>query len=816
MTGCLVRHWASLNLTCMEIHPVFNPLHAMRLIGVSILTLAFPASLSAVDFAHDVMPILKKRCGECHTGAKKKGGLVMNTRAQFLAGGEGGKVVVPGDAGKSLLIELINSKDKEEWMPPKGPRMPVAEVSILKKWINAGLPWEQDISLGKSGWEPPLKPRRVALPTTQNGREHPIDRLLDADLGKHKKATPAPISDAAFIRRASLDTIGLLPSPTELQAFAADSAGNKREKLIDKLLGDDIAYADHWLTTWNDLLRNDYTGTGFITGGRKQITTWLYAALRENKPYDQFVRELISPSNESAGFINGIKWRGEVNASQTRDIQFAQNVSQVFLGINMKCASCHDSFIDRWTLSEAYNLAAIFSDKPLELNRCDKPTGKMATPKWIFPEIGDVNPKAPKNERLKQLAVLMTHPDNGRFTRTVVNRIWHRLMGRGIVHPVDAMHTQPWNEDLLDYLAVRFADDGHDLRKFIRFVMTSQAYQSQTVILASEPGENYVYAGPIAKRMTAEQLIDSIWQITGRNPSTPIAKVDRAVRKQVPTTNPKPTKTFASVPVTAKWIWHKGSTGKKSQLSHRFRLNAKPGGAKLMATCDNAFTMKLNGKTVATSKDWQKPVYRDIAQFLVKGENVIEIDAEMFGGAAGFICQIVMVEGKKQRVITTDKTWQARPPRGKFAAARELHPHGAGPWGAVLNPKAGPTQPTLPGPPVRAALVKNDFLMRSLGRPHRDQVVTTRPSELTTLQAIDLSNGDILAGYLSAGARRLVNQGKSSDELAKWLYRFALSREPTIKEQAVLSQIAGDGRNAVAIEDLLWSVFMLPEFQMIR
>ena len=100
----------------------------------------------------------------------------------------------------------------------------------------------------------------------------------------------------------------------------------------------------------------------------------------------------------------------------------------------MKCASCHDSFIDRWTLSEAYNLAAIYSEQPLELNRCDKPTGKMATPKWMFPEIGDVDPDAPKAERLKQLADLMTHPENGRFTRTVVNRIWHRLMGLSLIH----------------------------------------------------------------------------------------------------------------------------------------------------------------------------------------------------------------------------------------------------------------------------------------------------------------------------------------------------------------------------------------------
>ena len=101
-----------------------------------------------------------------------------------------------------------------------------------------------------------------------------------------------------------------------------------------------------------------------------------------NKPFDQFVRELIAPTDESRGFIEGIVWRGTVNASQTVPIQFAQNVGQTFLGINLKCASCHDSFVDRWTLKQTYDLAAISSATPLELHRCDKATGAMATPAW--------------------------------------------------------------------------------------------------------------------------------------------------------------------------------------------------------------------------------------------------------------------------------------------------------------------------------------------------------------------------------------------------------------------------------------------------
>ena len=148
-------------------------------------------------------------------------------------------------------------------------------------------------------------------------------------------------------RRVYLDLVGLLPTPEQLDAFLADEAPDKRQRLVRTLLDDDQAYAEHWLTFWNDLLRNDYAGTGYIDGGRRQIIDWLYRSLLENKPYDQFVRELISPTAESEGFINGHQVaRGRSTPARCREIQFAQNVGQVFLGINLKCASCHDSFID--------------------------------------------------------------------------------------------------------------------------------------------------------------------------------------------------------------------------------------------------------------------------------------------------------------------------------------------------------------------------------------------------------------------------------------------------------------------------------------
>ena len=246
-----------------------------------------------------------------------------------------------------------------------------------------------------------IAPKRPELPPPQAGHNQPIDRLVDAYLAAHKLPFPPQVDDATFVRRVCLDLVGLLPTPDQLQQFLADPTPDKRDRLVDELLANNTAYADHWLTFWSDLLRNDYSGTGYIDGGRKQITHWLYRSLWENKPYDQFVRELISPSPESEGFIKGIKWRGTVNAAKSTELQFAQNVGQVFLGINLKCASCHDSFIDNWKLADSWGLAAITSDHPLEIYRCDVPTGKTAETKFIFPELGQIDASAPRRSGLK-------------------------------------------------------------------------------------------------------------------------------------------------------------------------------------------------------------------------------------------------------------------------------------------------------------------------------------------------------------------------------------------------------------------------------
>lgn len=777
-----------------------------------VLILAVPALASAeIDFAHQIVPLIKQHCAECHTGEEKKGGFSMNTRQQLLEGSENGEVVIPGDPAKSFLLELISTEDRDIQMPPpKQGRMIPEKVALFKAWIEAGAPWQEGFRFGESGYEPPLKPRAVELPPVVAGRENPVDRILDAYLAENGDAGPEPLGDSAFLRRLHLDVIGLPPTPEELDEFLKSK---DRGKAIEAVLGRRIDYADHWLTFWNDLLRNDYTGPGFITKGRFQITSWLYAALLVNKPFDEFTRELIAPAGEaSSGFIQGITWRGDINSSQTVDVQFAQNISQVFLGINMKCASCHDSFIDRWKLDEAYGLAAIYASAPLEIHRCDIPTGETAQPAWIFPEIGEIDPAAAQPERLKQLAALMTHQDNGRFTRTIVNRIWDRLMGRGIVHPVDAMHTQPWSEDLLDFLANDLARNGYDLKHTIALIASSQAYQSRAVVLEEDPGEEYVYAGPVAKRMTAEQFLDAIWTLTNTHPGAADAKVHRV-----------PDAGGAEVQVAGQWIWrpHDSPPAGGETLTFRkvIELKEKPNQASLVITCDNEYRAIVNGKEVGHDAAWEQAEVIPVENHLKVGENTILIVGKNgldTPNPAGLIAEI---RAGAEVLAATDEIWewtaQIAGKAGEFAsapqwAAAQVVPHRPWPETTMSNPL---NQVVNGGAlPIRASLVNNDFLMRSLGRPHREQVVTTRPAELTTLQAIDLANGDILAKTIQRGAANL----KGKPDLISWLYRAALARDPSPDELALTRQLLGDSPDALAVEDLLWSVVMLPEFQMIR
>ncbi len=613
-----------------------------------------PADHPSLRFSRDVRPILESRCASCHAGTNRKGGFSLETRESLLQGGRHGPAAVPGDATGSLLMQLVTAEHEDDRMPADGPALSETQVALLRMWIEQGLPWDEDFRFGEDAWQPPLLPREVQPPDDAGAAlSNPIDLFLAPYLAERGVETLEVVDDRLFARRVTLDLIGLLPTPEQLEAFLADTAPDKRERLVRALLADRHAYAIHWMTFWNDALRNAYRGTGFIDGGRMQITPWLYQSLHENKPYDRFVRELVNPVPGSEGFIKGIVWRGVVNASQTPQMQASQNIGQVFMGVNLKCASCHDSFINHWKLADAYALAAVFAQETLELNRCDKPLGEYAVPGFIYPELGTIDPSVGREERIEKLAEILTGQDNGRLARTMVNRLWAHFFGIGLVEPVDEMDHEPWHADLLDYLAWDFQQNGYDLKRTMALITTSRAYQMRSAP-APAPGEKeFTFNGPVVRRMTAEQFVDAVAMVT------------------------------------------------------------------------------------------------DV-------------------------------------------------------------------WPAAMHAPLGEEVAAANGVRVRAALVHDDELMRALGRPNREQVVTRRESIATTLEALELTNGEILYSRLMQGATKWLEKDLSPARLVEGVFLTTLGRKPNHDERDAALEVVGSPATVEGLADLLWIIAMMPEFQLIH
>jgi uncharacterized membrane protein/mono/diheme cytochrome c family protein len=480
----------------------------------SLASMKAPLNESQIqELNFQVRTIFAHNCYSCHGAGKVKGELRLDKKEFIFEGGEHGAVIVPGDPENSEMIRRVKlPRSDKDAMPGKGKALSQNDIAILEFWIRQGAPWPtgQIKSLYRTA---ALEPRQPALPPATGIYDQPIDRFVNQYFSTKKIKWPTAVDDRTYIRRVYLDVIGLIPPADSIDAFVANRSPGKREQLVVKLLSRDHDYCQHWLSIWNDLLRNDYTGTGYITGGRFDISNWLYISLLTNKPYDQFVKQLISPDSSSQGFIRGIQWRGSVNSSQSIEMQAAQNVSQVFLGLNLKCASCHDSFISDWKLDDAYAFANLFSDSILQIYKCDKPTGRYAERKILYPELGSIDSNINKKQRLAQLAEKLVQPKDGRLYRTLVNRIWAQLFGRGIVEPVDAMDNEPWSQDLLDWLAYDFVENGYNIKKLLFSILTSQTYQLPSVGV-KEPemlvSKDFVFSGMIRKRLSAEQFADAV------------------------------------------------------------------------------------------------------------------------------------------------------------------------------------------------------------------------------------------------------------------------------------------------------------------
>jgi len=351
----------------------------------------------------------------------------------------------------------------------------------------------------------------------------PTNNFIDTHVDQHLKRlniTPSPIADdATYLRRVYLDISGKLPTPTEAETFLKNTAKDKRSKLVEKLLTRP-EFADYWALQWSDLLRVDRLKLGHADA--YLYYKWIRESFARNKPVDNIARELLTAEGPLTEQPAGYFYRA---ANGTGDM--ASMVSQVFLGVRITCAECHQHPYDRWTQQDYHAMRGFFqqvSTKTLtsgvallaEGNPVIKHprTGKVIQP---YP-LGSTMPETvPEGDRRRVLAEWMTQPDNPYFAKNIANRLWAHFLGRGIVMPVDDLRetNPPSNPELLDALATYLVTNKFDLKAMIRVITASRTYQLSPTPNATNIKDEQNFSRALFRRLPAEVLMDAICDVTG-------------------------------------------------------------------------------------------------------------------------------------------------------------------------------------------------------------------------------------------------------------------------------------------------------------
>jgi mono/diheme cytochrome c family protein len=448
-----------------------------------------------IDYEKQIKPILAENCYRCHD-EKTKGGLKLSDRESVLAGGDSEiPAIVPGKPGESFLLELIHPKEAgEDIMPPKGEPLPEQDRKLIAEWISQGASF-----VGAA------------------------DQIEPTDL----------TSDLEFLRRATLDTVGVVPSAEEIANFENDPAEKRRSLAIDRLL-DDPRWADNWTAYWQDVLAENPNILKPSLNNTGPFRFWIHEALSDNKAMDRFVTELVMM--EGSAYGGGTAGFGMASQNDVPMAAKAHVLGTAFLGVEMKCARCHDSPYHETVQRDLFEIAAMLKRETITLPGSStvpastfegreplieitlKP-GEEIAPQWPFEDLAptkvdDAMLRDPGDAR-ERLAATITAPQNERFAQVIVNRLWKQLIGHGFVDPVDDWEaSQPSHPGLLTMLGEELVANSYDFKHIARLIMNSEAYQRKARAL--KPGATPDFSAPIPRRMSAEQVVDSLFSAVGK------------------------------------------------------------------------------------------------------------------------------------------------------------------------------------------------------------------------------------------------------------------------------------------------------------
>jgi hypothetical protein len=354
-----------------------------------------------------------------------------------------------------------------------------------------------------------------------------IDTLVNENLHKLRILPSGICTDEEYVRRAYIDVVGLYPKPEEVRAFLADANPKKREALIDGLL-QRKEFTELWVMKWAELLqiRSNIPGNNNRPPFYKNALlyhNWLSERIAKNVPLDDIVVELLSATG-------GTVSNPPVNFYQTEldQLKLTENVAQVFMGMRIQCAQCHNHPFDRWTMDDYYGFKAFFSqigrkntDDPQEVIIYNNKSGEsrhfvtnaVMKPKFLG---GDTPELKPGEDRRRVLAEWLVSPKNPYFARNIANITWAHFFGTGIVDPVDDVRVSnpPSNPELLAALAENLVTSKYDMRKLVKDICTSMSYQRSTKVNETNAGDKKNFSHAQVRRVRAEVLLDAISQIT--------------------------------------------------------------------------------------------------------------------------------------------------------------------------------------------------------------------------------------------------------------------------------------------------------------
>jgi hypothetical protein len=393
----------------------------------------------------------------------------------------------------------------------------VGDVAIMARFQGHVAVFTADVPLPQT--RPTGDPRvPLDLPQPNNLVDvHVFDKLRSLSI-----PTSPSCDDATYLRRATLDISGRLPTLAEVQSFAADNREDKRMHLVDRLLDSDD-YAEYFAGKWSAILRNRRTD-GALQFSNLAFHQWIRESLSQNKPYDKLVRELITASGSPAN-NPAVIWYAHVPDTEQR----TEDAAQLFLGQRIQCARCHHHPYEKWSQADYAALAAYFSlvtKKPSASNlepefhsRSGAPTARHPKTGQAIPPAGlDAPPAtvAPDEDPREQLVDWMVHPDNPFFARALVNRYWKHFMGRGLVEPEDDLRVTnpPSNPALLDAIADEFVRQQFDLKSLIRLICQSRTYAHASDAVADNLDDRRSHSRFYPKRLSAEVLLDAVDTVT--------------------------------------------------------------------------------------------------------------------------------------------------------------------------------------------------------------------------------------------------------------------------------------------------------------